>query len=92
MLDCATGIQNIPFTSEVSIYPNPTSNSILIDIEKSIEELTITLFDLSGKTIFETAYSNVQQLTLDLVELNNGLYFLELRNGQEVEIQKISKK
>lgn len=63
--------------STVSIYPNPAN--YLLNIKGINEPFNAKLFDLTGRMkIIKTEISNN---TIDISELQNGVYFVELSNN-----------
>jgi hypothetical protein len=74
-----------------SIYPNPAAYnvSILFD-EFTSKTATIKLFDQSGRLIYsdETVVSD-NQLKIDVSAIQNGLYILEIDNGNLANRQKL---
>ena len=78
---------NLPL--EVTVFPNPTNNSLVLDIkEDGLSFIRIISFE--GKVVLEekTSDSNV---FLDLSELKNAIYFLNVTNGKGSYFQKIVK-
>lgn len=67
---------NIPF----SIFPNPTNQQLNIEIE-NVEILQIDIIDLSGKRV-KTISQNTS--TLDVSNLNNGIYFIKIKTDQGI--------
>lgn len=59
----------------IEIYPNPSGGILQIS---GIKASTFTIFDLSGKTVMN---GKVINQTLDLNNLENGSYILELTQG-----------
>lgn len=68
-----------------NIYPNPASSSISINNLKIGSTLQLT--DMTGKTVFETVVSS-SEMTFDVNNLNNGIYFVQLMNNSEVSTSK----
>ena len=62
---------------EIKIYPNPTSQLLNISSTKNEQFFTLNLLDVSGKNI-QTIKSFGNNLTLNLNNLPNGVYFLQL--------------
>jgi hypothetical protein len=82
--------------NSLNIYPNPTNMSFT-NVEFYLNEnknVEATLFDLTGKEVYTENYGQMRQgaqrLRLDLANLNNGFYFLNLKIGNEVITRKIS--
>ncbi len=64
--------------SDVSIYPNPTSSLITIDLQKEIE-VDIRIFDVLGKLVIYQPNIWVQnKYSLSLSELKTGVYFIRI--------------
>lgn len=59
----------------LEIYPNPSSDKIKIQNTSEIKEITITSID--GK-ILRTIFSSQKEQTIDISNLSNGIYFLNI--------------
>lgn len=66
---------------EVSIFPNPTTGLLNIQISNFLENTQLNVFDMLGKTIMNVQLQN-NQSTLQL-NGNPGMYILEIRNGNK---------
>lgn len=66
-----------------SFYPNPTSGMIYVDCEKSFDAL---IYDVRGQIVMKVTDNNGQ---INLSDLNTGVYFLEIRENDNVMIEKI---
>jgi hypothetical protein len=79
----------------LEIYPNPASDFLYIKSYANIEtELLIRLIDNSGRVVFETTNNRLdanQVITLNLLDLKNGLYILRINDYDMVTIKKIIK-
>ncbi|CAA6815963.1 MAG: Unknown protein [uncultured Aureispira sp.] len=64
---------------EVKVYPNPFTQNATLEVEgKDYNELQLTLYDVSGRTVLETqAYSN-NRIELSRGNLQPGIYFYQL--------------
>ncbi len=60
---------------EVTIFPNPSSGKIIITLPG--EMVNIQLFDVAGNIVFE---KNTAEQTLQLENLAQGIYFVEINN------------
>lgn len=74
----------------LKIYPNPTENQITLSRAAPIEELEI--YDLVGKRVKQVQSLNSHQHTIDLQELDNGLYFVKVKVGEVWMTEKVVKR
>jgi hypothetical protein len=79
-----TGINNI-VTDKPSIYPNPTSGLVSIDISEG----TVIISDISGKVLLETTLKDHK--TIDLGSFPSGIYVLMLKTKDSIYEFKILK-
>lgn len=86
-----TGISPLSFGEGlgVRLYPNPVSSIITLQSNLSIQKSEIKIFNLLGETVLtQTDYSNS---TLDVTELRNGIYFLQIKTNNKLFTQKFIK-
>jgi len=70
----------------IVVYPNPSNGLISFDGLK--ENNIINVFDVNGKVVY--SQNNVQNnATLDLSFLNSGIYFVNIKNGEQTVNHKI---
>jgi len=74
--DQNVGINNLTHTTkDFTLYPNPTINIINIKLEQTIN--TLTIIDISGKTVLTQFNLSEGTHQLNVSELTNGLYFIK---------------
>ena len=73
-----SGIED-EYARQVNVYPNPTPGMVVVTTP-DVEEKTIKVIGLSGKTLKEVKVFGTENI-LDLDELNNGLYFVQITSG-----------
>lgn len=71
--------------ANIKIYPNPVQNQL--NIESQEEVLSIEIFDFLGKHIL--TFNGAK--TIDVSELQSGIYLLKINTNQGSSIQKIIK-
>ena len=59
---------------QISIYPNPTNNILNFNLEELIEISDISIIDVAGKII--SPKYNLNQKTIDVSNLQSGVYFV----------------
>ncbi|MCK7591025.1 T9SS type A sorting domain-containing protein, partial [Subsaxibacter sp. CAU 1640] len=83
-----------PEAYQFLVYPNPTSGNLNIRISGILTVTNISMYDLSGKMIFNEMISEEDgrfgiERTLDLSNYSNGLYLLKLTDNQKTITKKI---
>jgi hypothetical protein len=89
-----TGInENSSFLNNMSVYPNPTTNKIILDLNyKTAEQTIIQLTDITGKIVLS---KNVGELNgqskqiMDVSSVAKGSYFVRIITTSGTEVRKI---
>lgn len=63
--------------NNVSVYPNPAHDYIVIEATGQNIDLKISLFDMLGKNVLNSGMTSVRQ-TLDIAGLTNGVYMMQI--------------
>jgi hypothetical protein len=77
-----TSISQNPLTEIKSIFPNPARDYLLVNLDKKMKNTSINIIDMEGKVVRNMKYDEIAigQLKIDLVNLVNGFYFIEIKN------------
>ncbi len=88
-LGCPTmGTQTLIKTPKVTIYPNPFGSYINIEMEDTLDNTKIILYDISGREVMKTSISN--RTTLNMSGLSSSLYFYKIiSNGNVIQSGKL---
>ena len=72
-----------------NLYPNPVSDIITLNIDNTNNaDLTLNIYNVTGELISsETLQQNQQQINIG--NLNNGIYFFEIKSKEWTEKQKL---
>ncbi|MES2620794.1 MAG: T9SS type A sorting domain-containing protein, partial [Bacteroidota bacterium] len=70
-------VSQITSETEVSVFPNPFTTQLTFNITDN-EPTTITLFNFLGQQLLQQTFTN--STTIHTRQLQNGIYFYELRN------------
>lgn len=71
-----TGIESKENEQNSSFFPNPSAGIIQLDNLDSRGKLNIRIYDVKG--VLMKSFQSYQQQRLDLSELSNGMYFIEI--------------
>ncbi len=80
----ATAIVNTP-KSEISLYPNPSATGIFfVELSTPASQSTLVVYDMLGRSVFNTSIRNAGRIPLDLSDSPSGRYVILIRNEREV--------
>jgi hypothetical protein len=77
---------------KVKIYPNPSDGIFTIEINKTeSNKVSVEILDITGKLVYRNDYPVLGNLkeTIDLQNLNKGMYFLRVKEGEKISTVKI---
>ena len=80
--DLGTGFENETFTA-MNVYPNPSSGVVYIS---GADNAQVTVFNTSGAVVAE--YQNFNSGKIDLSNVNEGIYFLNIVIDNKTTINK----
>ena len=87
---------NQQINTEVSVYPNPTSDYIYFKLPKNYpnNKIRILIYDAFGRMVYENLNSMLQsELRVNCNNLPNGVYhFLVMNNGLRISTGHFIKK
>lgn len=75
---------------QVSIYPNPTSGDVTLDLS-GLNAKTVELFSMNGQ-LLNTVVPTDETMTLSLNQYAAGIYFVRIHTDNGITTQKIVKK
>jgi hypothetical protein len=82
-------VSEISLQKEFSIYPNPAHNTFTISLtnQLSIINSQLKIYDMMGRMVMKQPF-NIKYETLN-TNLSPGLYFVQLRAGENIWTQKL---
>ena len=77
-----TGINEFTDDYNVSIYPNPANDYLMINTTIN-ENLKIEIYTIRGQNVMSTeCTNNISQMRIDISQLPAGIYFIRIANNQ----------
>jgi hypothetical protein len=87
-----TGLKTASTAIDIIIYPNPSTDIITLTNLPLIEKATITMYDVFGHQLTSTFhYANNNVTTLDISNLNQGIYYIQIATTKQTIIKKFTK-
>lgn len=72
-----------------NIFPNPASQFLTIQNINHFERTKVMIFNSLGQVIFENEYPNFDEQLINLQNVPNGIYFIQMSSGNKFFSQKI---
>lgn len=83
------GVNEVNTTNQISIYPNPANEVITVNI--SNESLSrIEIYDITGKLVLSQTVRQ-KKTTIDIKDLNSGMYLMNVISGNAKYSERIIK-
>lgn len=77
--------------TQFKLYPNPANEKVSIELTHSIKETNeLYLMDIKGKILYESTFRG-KQTSIDLSNVPKGIYLIEVKNSQKLNLQKLIK-
>jgi hypothetical protein len=85
------GLENYNSQNGLVIFPNPSEGIIYMNLKNNTENATLKIFQLNGAVIFQKNQLNGNQFSLDISAFPNGMYMVELTDGNHIFRTKLIK-
>lgn len=76
-----------------AMWPNPATDRLTVEVPLEADsEVQVSIFDAAGKAAVQqqrTLVKGDNQFTLDLQGLSNGVYMVQVRNGEVAKVRKL---
>lgn len=83
-----TAANSLVFGKDVTVYPNPASDQLIISLPTDEKDVTVMLYDQSGRVIY-TAMPNSSIISIPVETRPNGIYVLHVTGTTSSYHQKI---
>ena len=78
-----------PEDNVFSLFPNPARDIVTLNISNSnYAEFVVNVYNVAGSLIISESIQHTQQ-NIDVRDLNNGIYLVEIKSQEQTEIQKL---
>lgn len=77
------------FASEISVFPNPSSDFFNVRFSQTQHQLQLQVFDSNQQSIRNEYYEQVDTIRLNMSAYPSGVYFLLLQSGVSKEVYRL---
>lgn len=83
--------ENVLTEADVKVFPNPTSGDITVQMveEKCNREMNVILYNSVGQMVHNQKYGEAKTTNLNMGNLENGVYILQVRDENNVVNKRI---
>lgn len=87
------GTNEVDMNQTVSIYPNPVSDNLNIQISNKLSNATVRIFDIMGQVIYQNEFKSLSNTqSIDLKSAPSGAYLLYIKSDEGTITKKVIKK
>ncbi len=95
VLNCDLSANDLLKSTNLNVYPNPAKTTISFAFDfTTAQNATARVYDLMGRTLltqdFGKQAAGLNNFTIDIATLSNGVYYIELSNGDSRGISKFT--
>ncbi|MFT6013055.1 MAG: hypothetical protein ACI860_000760 [Chitinophagales bacterium] len=83
-----TGIRGSELALDVSIHPNPSNGIFTISMNTTLENTSLVVYDVLGKTILRQEASS-KHTSIDLSKYRKGVYFIDIQTPHGNLVNKV---
>ena len=77
------GTNDLYHNNSINFYPNPASSTIAIHQSTPSTNQQLLITNILGEEIYHQPINNSTQITIDISQWSNGVYFYQIRNDKE---------
>ncbi|MCF6213611.1 MAG: T9SS type A sorting domain-containing protein [Flavobacteriaceae bacterium] len=71
-----------------SMYPNPSDGQVTLQLPSDVNQAQVDIFDYLGKTRIKKSV-NASNSTIDISNLNKGIYFMRIQTDSKIGTKKL---
>ena len=90
-IQMTTGITNIESIA-YNMYPNPAADKVTLELEPGIENVSVSVFDLTGKMHQLIQHKTDPGVEIDVTPLKQSIYFIQLNRNNSLQTFKLIKR
>jgi hypothetical protein len=85
----ATGLNENNSASSIHLFPNPAQDHLTIALPDYNKKVELTIADITGKIIYRTNASEVQNIEVDTEDFTAGIYVAQIHAAEFIAMKKL---
>ena len=93
-LKVCVGIDEVGNPIYMTVYPNPTTNMVNVQIDGFADEVRYDVLDINGKLVQSSNRNGVSASSIEVIDISSfssGIYILSVKVNDKTYVQRISK-
>jgi len=86
----STGVSKIQ-KQTFSLFPNPVSENFSLQFQNEIQSAEINILNVLGESVLKQNISFIKKITLNVADISNGIYFIQIKTHDNLFTQKFIK-
>ncbi len=78
------------FNNNFVVYPNPTSGKVFVDLQETLTNANVSIYDISGKLVHQFKFTNQKLLEFD-IDNRPGIYFMVITSDERKTTIKLTR-
>lgn len=92
-VDTSTNISNVALQNSIDLYPNPASSAFRIYVKDNNKLTGLSILAIDGRQVYMESrnYNSHEPLTVNIQQLNAGMYFVHIYTEKGTVVKKLFK-
>lgn len=86
------GMKELEKTPLIKVYPNPSSDIVIVEVVGTTEDACITVYSMLGRKLYQRQLKGEKMYQFSLSDRPVGIYMVRVQAGDQLEITKVIKK
>src|SRR5690554_337511 len=86
--DCALGTTDFWNETDITLYPNPTADALVLATSDGIDISEVRLIDINGRLLEVLEFQLDKEVSIDVSQLVSGIYFIRIRGDDGSSMMK----
>mgnify|MGYP003630982979 FL=1 len=87
----ALNVKTVNLQDKFTVYPNPTTTQIHIDLKEINNHYKVQLYNMEGKLLYSQDHTNTNHITINMATFSKGIYVLKLQLDNTQKTLKVIK-
>ena len=87
---CPTGIESsVKSNKGITAFPNPANDRLFFNSSSAVGTTSVRIFNCIGSLVASKQFQSLSNASIEIADLKNGVYFIEIENNQSTSTQKV---